>query len=111
MNVEHLFFQLILLIRKFNKLSQHFRSVMHSLCDRKTPIIIIFLVFIPGFLASSGILISQLLRKLADQDPTVYYAAYVMLPGLVDMIVTCFHMLKIASDGNFYLLLEKNYKL
>ena len=30
-----------------------------------------------------------------------------MLHGLVDMIVTCFHMLKISSDGNFYLLLEK----
>ena len=44
---------------------------------------------------------------LANQDPTVYYAAYVMLHDLVDMIVTCFHMLKIASDGNFYLLLKK----
>ena len=52
------------------------------------------------------ILISQLLRKLADQDPPVYQAAYVMLHGLVDMM-TCFHMLKIASGGNIYLLLEK----
>ena len=52
--------------------------------------------------------ISQLLKKPADQDPTVYHAAYVMLHDLVDiMMVTCFHMLKIASDGNFYLLLEK----
>ena len=30
-----------------------------------------------------------------------------MMCGLVDMIVTCFHMLKIPSDGNFYMLLEK----
>ena len=30
----------------------------------------------------------DLLRKLADQDPTVYHVAYVMLPGLVDKIVT-----------------------
>ena len=47
-------------------------------------------------------------EKLADQHPTVYYAAYVMLHDLVDiMILTCFHMLKIASDNNFCLLLEK----
>ena len=51
--------------------------------------------------------ISQLLQKLADQDPTVYHAAYAMLHSLVDMIVICFHMLKIASDGDFYVLLEK----
>ena len=51
--------------------------------------------------------ISQLLKKLADQHPTVYHAAYVMLHDLVDIIIlTCFHMLKIASDDNFYLLLE-----
>ena len=52
MNVEHLFFQFILLIRKFNKSSRRFRSVMHRLCD-KNPIIIIFLFFIRGFLANS----------------------------------------------------------
>ena len=48
--------------------------------------------------------ISQLLKKLADQDPTVYHAAYVILHSLVDMIMICFHILKIASDGDFYLL-------
>ena len=38
-------------------------------------------------------------KKLADQDPTVYHhATYVMFHGLVDMIVTCFHMQKIPSD-------------
>ena len=38
-------------------------------------------------------------KKLADRDPTVYHhATYVMFLGLVDMIVTCFHMQKIASD-------------
>ena len=47
------------------------------------------------------------IRKLADQGPTVYYVAYIILHGLVDMIMTCFDMLKIASDDNFYLLLEK----
>ena len=36
MNVEHLFFQFILLIRKFNKFSKHFRSVMQRLCDNNT---------------------------------------------------------------------------
>ena len=50
--------------------------------------------------------ISQLM-KLADHDSTVYHVAYVILHGLVDMIMTCFHMLKIASDDNFYLFLEK----
>ena len=47
--------------------------------------------------------ISQLLKKQADQDPTVCHAAFGMLDGLVDMIVTCFHMLKIArlSDDNY----------
>ena len=39
--------------------------------------------------------------------PTVYHAAYVMLHGLVDVVVTCFYVLKIASDSDFYLLLEK----
>ena len=34
MNVEHLFFKLILLIRKFNKFSKYFRSVMLRLCDK-----------------------------------------------------------------------------
>ena len=60
------------------------------------------------FHVNVGIQISQLLQKLADQDPTVYLAAYVMLHDLVDiMIMMCFHMLKIASDGSIYLLLEK----
>ena len=45
---------------------------------------------------------ANILRKLADQDPTVYHVAFVMLPGLVDKIATGFHMLKIASDGDFY---------
>ena len=31
----------------------------------------------------------------ADEDSTVYHAANVMLHGLVDMILTCFNMLKI----------------
>ena len=53
--------------------------------------------------------ISQLLKKLVDQDPTVYYAAYVMAHGLVDMIVTCFHMLEIARDSNFYFAFGENY--
>ena len=35
MNVEHLFSQLLLLIRIFNKFRKHFRSVMHRLCDTK----------------------------------------------------------------------------
>ena len=50
--------------------------------------------------------ISQLLRRLADQDPTIYHVAYFILHDLVDMIMTCLHMLKIASDDNIYLLLE-----
>ena len=79
---------------------------MNRLCDKKKPIIISG--FIRGFLVNSGIKISQLLKKLVDQLPTVYLAAYVMLHDLVDiMILTCFYMLKIASDDNFYLLLEK----
>ena len=47
-------------------------------------------------------------KKLADQDPTVYHAAYVILHGLVDTIM-CFHILIIASGGDFYLLFGKNY--
>ena len=43
------------------------------------------------------------------RNPNVYHAAYDMLHGLVDMIVTCFHMLKIASDGDFNLLFGENY--
>ena len=31
----------------------------------------------------------------ANEDSTVYHAANVMLHGLVDMILTCFNMLKI----------------
>ena len=46
--------------------------------------------------------------KLFGWDPAVCHAAYVILHGLCDMIVSCFHMLKKASDGNFYLLLERN---
>ena len=60
---------------------------MHRLCD-KNPIIIIFLVFIQGFLANS---VDP--DQPCNQDPTVYHAAYVMLHGMV----TCFHMLKIAN--------------
>ena len=51
--------------------------------------------------------ISQLLSMLADQDPTVYHVAYVILQGFVNMILTWATMLKIASDDNFYLLSEK----
>ena len=40
-----------------------------------------------------------------DPDQPASEGAYVMLNGLVDMRVTCFHMLKIVSDGNFYLIL------
>ena len=43
-------------------------------------------------------------------DSTVYYAAYVMAHGLVDMILTCFHLLKIASDSNFYFAFGENYE-
>ena len=55
------------------------------------------------------ILINQLLKKLADQDCTVYHAAYILLLGLVDMIIICFHILKKASDGYFYLHFGENY--
>ena len=47
---------------------------------------IIFLVSI-GFLANSV----DPDQKLADQDPTVYHAAYVILHGLVDMIMMFSH--------------------
>ena len=47
--------------------------------------------------------ISQLLKKLADQNPTVYHAAYFILHSLVDTIM----ILIIASDGYFYLLSAK----
>ena len=40
------------------------------------------------------------ISQLADQDPTVYHAAYVVLHGLVYMIMICFHILKIVSDGD-----------
>ena len=77
-------------------------------CVTKNPIIIIFLISYEVSWQTVWVQISQLLRKLADLDPTVYHAAYVMMHDLVDiMTVSCFHMLKIASDGNFFLLLEK----
>ena len=34
---------------------------------------------------------------------------YAVLHSLVDMKMTCFHLLKVASDGNFYLLFGENY--
>ena len=34
-----------------------------------------------------------------------------MLHSLVDMKMTCFNLLKVASDGNFYLLFGENYSL
>ena len=34
-----------------------------------------------------------------------------MLQGLVDMIMVCFYMLKLASDSNFYLLLKKTSRI
>ena len=59
-------------------------------------IIIIFLVSYGVSWQTVWIKISQLRKKQADQDPTVCHAAFGMLDGLVDMIVNCFHMLKIA---------------
>ena len=67
---------------------------MHRLCAKKSPIIIIFLVSYEISWQTVWILNSQLLKKLADKYPTVYHAAYVMLHSLVDMIVSCFHLLK-----------------
>ena len=43
-----------------------------------------------GFLANSVDF-----NQPADQDSTVYHAANVMLHGLVDIVLTCFNMLKI----------------
>ena len=34
---------------------------------------------------------------------------HALLHNLVDMRVTCIHLLKVASDGNFYLLFGENY--
>ena len=65
---------------------------MQRFCD-KNPIINIYLVSYGFSWQTVWIQIS--------------YAANVMLHGLVDMIVACYHMLKIARDENFYLLLEK----
>ena len=55
MDVEHLFFLFILVIRKFNKFSKHFRSVhvMHRLCDKNTLLLSSFWFLIRGFLANS----------------------------------------------------------
>ena len=41
----------------------------------------------------------KLCVSLADQD--LHYA------GLINMKMTCFHLLKKASDGHFYLFFEK----
>ena len=68
---------------------------MHRLCDKKT-----YYYHNEVFWQTVGIQISQLLKKLADQDPRCLPCSY----GLVDMVVICFHMLKIPSDDNFYLL-------
>ena len=38
---------------------------------------------------------------------TVCHTTYAVLHSLVDMKMTCFHLLKVASDGNFYYFLEK----
>ena len=35
------------------------------------------------------------------------FTMQLMLHGLIVMVVTCFHMLKIASSGEIYLLLEE----
>ena len=67
---------------------------MHRLCDKKLPIFIIFLVSCEVSWQTVWIRMDQLLKKLADQYPTVYHAAYVMLYGLIDMIVTCFSLAK-----------------
>ena len=40
-------------------------------------------------------------KKLADQDLHFCHAAYVMLHGLVDMKVTCLHLLNMYSAGKF----------
>ena len=63
-----------------------------------------FLNLYSGFLANS-----------VDPDQcrsriyTVCYTMYDVLHNLAHIRVTCFHMLKIASDGNFYLLFGENY--
>ena len=49
------------------------------------------------------------ISQLAGQDLTVYHAVYVILHGLVDMIMICFHILNIASDGDLYLLFGENH--
>ena len=78
---------------------------MHRLCDKKNKQLkLSFFWFHEVSWQTVWIQISQLLQKLADQDPTVCHAAYIILHGLVDMIMICFHILKIASDGDFYLL-------
>ena len=56
--------------------------------------------------------ISQLLQKLADQDLRCLpynLQTYAVLYSLVDMKMTCFYLLKVASDSNFYLLFVENY--
>ena len=65
--------------------------------------------FIQASLQIVWIQISQFLLKLADQDLHCFLKMYAVLHNLVDMRATCFHMLKIASDGNFYLLFGENY--
>ena len=64
---------------------------MQRLYDKK-PIIIFFLVSYEVSWQTMWIQISQLLKELADQALTVYRAAYVLLHGFLDMIVTFFHM-------------------
>ena len=85
-------------------------TVMHRLCDEKSNLILSSFWFHEVSWQTVWIQISQLFQKLADQDPTVYHAAYVILYSLVDMIMICFHILKIATcDGYFYLLFGENY--
>ena len=47
--------------------------------------------------------------KLADQDLHCLQNSLHCCFCIVDTRVTCFHLLKIASDGNFYLLFGENY--
>ena len=50
---------------------------------------------------------SAWLLKLAGRDPAFYCVACFILHGLCDIMVICFHMLNITSDGNFLILEEK----
>ena len=39
-----------------------------------------------------------------------YHATYTVLHSLVDMKMTCFNLIKVASDGDFHLLFGENYQ-